>query len=80
MLNCIWKEILIFLAVFHLHFIIALSIFDELFWLVPCYTAAMEEESSATGDQEKIFHELLETFTPEMAHTAYIPFCKLAGG
>ena len=24
--------------------------------------------------------ELKDTFTPELAHLAYIPFCKLAGG
>ena len=28
---------------------------------------------------EHILQELKETFTPELAHAAYIPFCRLAG-
>jgi len=31
-------------------------------------------------NREQILAELRETFTPQLAHAAYIPFCKLAGG
>lgn len=40
----------------------------------------VETPNEITTDKEKIYQELLETFTPELAHSAYIPFCKLAGG
>ncbi|CAH1791760.1 unnamed protein product [Owenia fusiformis] len=32
------------------------------------------------ADSGRIKEELSECFTPELAHIAYIPFCKLAGG
>lgn len=30
--------------------------------------------------KEQALVEMRQTFTPEMAFLAYIPFCKLAGG
>jgi len=30
-------------------------------------------------DRAKILRELRETFTAQLAHSSYIPFCKLAG-
>ncbi|KAI0233832.1 WD repeat-containing protein 81 [Lamellibrachia satsuma] len=39
------------------------------------------EESPQFGEvnREQILGELRETFTPQLAHAAYIPFCRLAG-
>ena len=37
---------------------------------------ATEEEK----DENSIMVELQQTFTAELAHLAYIPFCRLAGG
>ena len=34
------------------------------------------EESQGHDTQQ----QLRDTFTPELAHLAYIPFCRLAGG
>ena len=31
-------------------------------------------------DESSIMVELQQTFTAELAHLAYIPFCRLAGG
>jgi hypothetical protein len=38
------------------------------------------EDAFTEKTKDLILQELRETFTPELAHTAYIPFCKLAGG
>ncbi|XP_074657326.1 WD repeat-containing protein 81-like [Tubulanus polymorphus] len=39
-----------------------------------------EESNEVQSTAEKIQEELKEAFTPELAHMAYIPFCRVAGG
>ncbi|XP_064623672.1 WD repeat-containing protein 81-like [Lineus longissimus] len=36
--------------------------------------------TAVINPRDRISDEMKWTFTPELAHTAYIPFCKLAGG
>ncbi|XP_013406370.1 WD repeat-containing protein 81 isoform X2 [Lingula anatina] len=44
------------------------------------HSQADEDNPEQVATKEKIMDELRQTFTPEMAYTAYIPLCQVYGG
>ena len=43
-------------------------------------STAKTPEGNENQTEQEVHNELLSTFTPELAHTAYVMFCRLAGG
>ncbi|ELT99451.1 hypothetical protein CAPTEDRAFT_196137 [Capitella teleta] len=43
-------------------------------------STARTPEAADNQSEQEVHNELLSTFTPELAHTAYVMFCRLAGG